>query len=427
MASSQLSTQRIPLELKLMILGQYGLTRQDLAALCLVRPFSTAGQIKLYHSYDGDYKSIALFLSTILQHKALAQYVKHVYLHGLHAPSSPTNCLETNQLNLFICHAKRLPIAGNVRSQWVRLLRHSHGEALAALLIAHLPQLQKLEIREEYQYTLRERGLSKFLILGQPIWTFTLSLHAKRPSRLPRFGYLRTIKLHCLPFSAQALSTFFSMPAVRSLHVWDVFESRIRKGAFGFGTSYISDLSFTNASISLTSLKAMILSCKSIIRFAYNCPADSHISRQYPELLEILSSFADTVETLTFRDQHWWSRNISPIRQLTPFLNLHHFTADSAVVCQDVQKYPLSSIFPACIRSIQLLDVFPSLLAQLGTSGLLNDLQVKKFPHLSKITLVRGLVLHGDGINDEIAEMFFVENGIKLEILNRVIIENGET
>jgi len=167
----------------------------------------------------------------------------------------------------------------------------------------------------------------------------------------------------------------------------------------------------------------VLLSCKSITNFTYNCPTDTLIPQYYPELLEILHSFVDTVEALIFRDQHWWSRNISPIRHLTPFLNLKHFTADSTIVCRDVRKHPLSWIFPSSIGNNRLLDVFPSLISQLGASKLLNDLQAKRFPCLRKITIVRGLVLYDDEINTHIGNL--CRNGIILEILNMASIENG--
>ena len=70
-----------------------------------------------------------------------------------------------------------------------------------------------------------------------------------------------------------------------------------------------------------------------------------------------------------------------------------------------------------------MLDVFPSLISQLGASKLLNDLQAKRFPCLRKITIVRGLVLYDDEINTHIGNL--CRNGIILEILNMASIENG--
>ena len=146
------------------------------------------------------------------------------------------------------------------------------------------------------------------------------------------------------------LASVFALPALRSLHVWDVVETRqhteLPDWAFIPSSNRISTLELTSASLSIGTLRRMILSCTQLEIFTYNCPMPRP---DFNSLVEVLSISYETLKKLTLLDQNAWSDGILPMRSLTRLTSLEHFSGDAAVLIGELDG---TGIFDMLLQSL---------------------------------------------------------------------------
>ncbi|KAH8689287.1 hypothetical protein GQ44DRAFT_765568 [Phaeosphaeriaceae sp. PMI808] len=175
-----------------------------------------------------------------------------------------------------------------------------------------------------------------------------------------------------LPSKPCDVAAVFALPALRSLHIDRVVETRRDQGLLPWefvpGSSNISTLVLTSAALPLQTLSRVLLSCIALEHFAYNGPTDSQVTRDFDLLINALSPFHNTIRTLTFLDQDTWSEEISPIHSLAVFSKLERFSGDAAVLIDLSRSFPevFPEIFPESLSEMHLVDPTSRVLYDLG-------------------------------------------------------------
>lgn len=183
----------------------------------------------------------------------------------------PHDCVE--------CFSKsivNLAVSELVKKHWTQHIVRGYKEALAALLLAHLPCLATLKIWTQDQFAPREYSASQFLLQGKPFWTLIMPQPEKGALRTPFLSNVRTLNLLSLPCPVYELASVFTLPALQALHIWDVVDKRqyqeLLTWAFIPQSNKILTLELTSAALTMETLCRMLLSCATLESFTYNCP-----------------------------------------------------------------------------------------------------------------------------------------------------------
>jgi hypothetical protein len=398
------SVHTLPLEIIVMIVESSVLTLSDIAALCCIQIFHVPAMEFLYRQFHGRKWNLEGFLRTILGSIWLASQVTEVHLDSVCAPTASEPTAET--LELFTTRLHHLHMTAQDRQQWLQYIRQGHGDALATLLLASLPNLKELHILTNNQYLYAEKHMLWFLVRFKPFQNLPIA----RPSlaKTTSFVSIQDITIQSIPsmpYSMYDLGGVFRLPGLQKLHIWDVFEPRRRgrpyQECFMPSTSNISSLSFTAANLSIKGLGRMVLCCKKLEKFAYNRPQISQASDRHGSLLGLLFTFSDTITSLEFHDYTSWMHIPSaPIISLTGFWKLQEFRGDAITLFshqvnsedESDSLLPLTHILPRSVLKLELHNVWDTLLSYLtNQEGSLGDVHLsyasRQFPLLKWVSL----------------------------------------
>ena len=232
-------------ELLYMILSY--VVQSDLVNLCRIRLFHNVAQELLYYEFHGKSRNIVSFLRTILSNERLANRVRCVYLGEL------------------------------IKEHWNRQI--SHGEILAAILLARLPRVERLDIQTWDQDLDTRHGLRDCLARRKPFWTLMMPQLTELPFHAPFLQNVRILSLYAPNCSVFDIAAVFTLPTLRSLHISGIIETpELSQCAFLPRSNNISTLALTGTTLSLQTLSQIFFSCVALEQFAYNSPTDSQIT-----------------------------------------------------------------------------------------------------------------------------------------------------
>jgi hypothetical protein len=344
------------------------LTRPDLLNQCYIRRFRNVAQDVLYQEFHTDGQNIAWFLRTVFLNKTLACRVRRVYItqsyyhRYVQYPESFVAFLTQHLLHLDIpLHVKEL---------WSQQI--THRKALATLLLAYLPKLEKLQIfstDENARYT----GISEWILSQkQPFWTLLMPKMPSMTTSLVKASFLRNVKelsLEGVSCSVCDLAEVFSLPSLRSLRIERVVHSqrdkRLTGSAFTPRSNSILRLALNESEVSRQTLEQILHSCTALEDFTYGElwdveTADPRLVQDFDSLIKILSPFHDTLKTLIFQNQDPFPSEISPIRTLSQFTTLERFsTATFALIGDGSQT---RDVFPKSLIELKLKDTLSRML-----------------------------------------------------------------
>lgn len=424
----------LPPELVLMIL-ESDLCQVDYLNLCYIRFFRHFTEQLLYQEFRGHHANLRPFLRTILGNNRLASYVQHVNLQNL-CYAAPVQSRTRGWRRLVNTRVRTLALPPAMEDYWIRQLRRGNGEALAGLLLVCLPNIKKLEVWAEDRYEYRERRLADFNMLGKPFWALSVPTFHREPvvAGTTAFTKLKEIKLLSQPFSIVDLVGVARLPSVTKVHAYDVFEPpeyqllpRIAEKC-----SNVTNLALTAATMSADALVDLILACKALQDFTYDCPADTRVPNEIQRVFEALYSHESSLENIFLRDQGPYLAQGLSSSTLKRFQQLRKFVGDGSLFYHIHNPWPLSSILPRNIENVRLHNVHPQFIASLGEPrDILNDITSVEgsealFPRLRGVSLVHGLdyfeeeesFAHSQEIGLELNGCF-VSNGVELQIVDR--------
>lgn len=264
-----------------------------------------------------------------------------------------------------------LDITSQVKEAWSQQI--THRRALAALLISHLPNLERLEITS-MDDDVRLTGISGwFLSLKQPFWTL---LMPKITTCFVKASFLRNVQelsLEGLSCSVCDLAEVFSLPSLRSLRMAPITHSQrdngLTRSTFRPKSNSLSKLALPNAKISRETLKKILHSCTALVDFTYGDrwddeTTDASVSQDFDSLIKILSPFHDTLRTLNLENQDPFPSESSPIRSLLQFTALERFLTGTFAIVDD--RGQIQEILPKSLIELELSDNYSRLISAYG-------------------------------------------------------------
>jgi hypothetical protein len=374
------------------------LTRPDLLSQCYIRQFRNAAQDVLYQEFHTDGRNVAIFLRTILFNKTLASRVRRVYmtedfLYGdMQYPES--------FVALLTQHLLHLNIPSHVKELWSKQI--THRRALAALLLSHLPRLERLEITS-MDDNHRLTGIPGwFLSQKQPFWTL---LMPKITTSFVKASFLRNVReldLEGLSCSVRDLAEVLSLPSLRSLRMAPITHSQRDKGflrsAFRPRSNGVSTLALPETRISGQTLRQVLHSCTALVDFTYGThwnDENPSVTQDFDSLIESLSPFHDTLRTLILQSQDlnpsedFPSENL-PTRSLSQFTTLERFSTGTFAII-DYGSH-IQDILPKSLIELELIDRYPTLPRAYGRDihnviRVFAEAKLKLLPNLTKMSL----------------------------------------
>jgi hypothetical protein len=344
------------------------LTRPDLLNLCYIRRFRNVAQDVLYQEFHTDGQNLALFSITILPDKTLASRVRRVYI------KEPWDSKDVQEykgsfIALLTHHLRCLNIPSHVKRIWARKI--THRRALAALLLYHLPKLERLEISAVGGIFLRD-----MFHVGPPYWTFLMNTSLVQASFLRN---IRELSLKGPSCSVRDLAEIFSLPSLRSLRMSAVYQSERDQGLtewmFQPRSNCITTLALTDSKISRQTLRRVLRSCTALKDLTYteiwNCDREGEdtftwVTQDFDSLIKSLSPFHETLRTLKLQNKPVTQipTKHSPIRTLTQFTSLEHFSTVMFAIKNHGGR--IQEILPESLIELELSDTSQSFLETYG-------------------------------------------------------------
>jgi hypothetical protein len=377
------------------------LTRPDLLSQCYIRQFRNAAQDVLYQEFHTDGRNVDMFLQTILLNKTLASrvrrvYMKKGYLYGDRRYSK-------SFVALLIQHLLDLNIPSNVKELWSKQI--THRRALAILLLAHLPKLERFEITSmgEDARISRLVGIPEWLLCQkQPFWTL---LMPKITTSFVKASFLRNVReldLEGLSCSVCDLAEVLGLPSLRSLRMAPITHSQRDEGltssAFRPRSNGVSTLALPETRISGQTLRQVVHSCTALVDFTYGTHWNAEnpsVTQDFDSLIKSLSPFHDTLRTLVLQSQDlnpsedFPSENL-PTRSLSQFTTLERFSTGTFATINDGSH--IQDILPKSLIELELIDRYSALPGAYGRDihnviRVFAEAKLKLLPNLTKMSL----------------------------------------
>lgn len=195
----------LSLDVLWMIIESNLLSKRDLLALCRVKVFSVVATQVLYRQFEGN---VYRFLATVTEKPELALHVKAAVLEDPHQVRRLRILRHWGHLgrSVYCRSVRRLSLPDHVRSCWIESLRKGEGESVMALLLAYLPNLQRLTIRE---------GPATPPSTPDGIRSSPLLWFLGTDQRLKTFPCLQEVTLKAVPISLCDFAFLFRIPTMR--------------------------------------------------------------------------------------------------------------------------------------------------------------------------------------------------------------------
>jgi hypothetical protein len=132
--------------------------------------------------------------------------VTHVTVPGLE--------LSRDLINRFTRHIVQLDVSEHGKQNWIRHISRGHGEALAALLLARLPKMEKLDICMFDIDPNMKHSFLQILPQRKPFWTLMMPKPTRSLFQKPFLRNAHTLNLLYLRCSACDMGAAFALPSL---------------------------------------------------------------------------------------------------------------------------------------------------------------------------------------------------------------------
>lgn len=331
-------------------------TRRDLLSLCCVKFFTAIATRLFYAHFEGN---VYRFLGTLARKPELARHVKRVTLNDPHQVRRLRILRQWEHLNQSVYHRsiQQLTIPDYIKDSWTTSLRKGDSGTVVGLLLAHLPNLECLSIRE-----------GPVVPLSVPFWTRSSPLYWFSGSDQEglTFQHLKEVTLHTLPFPLEEFYFLFGMPSVRKLHVHNMIERRPSQLALPPRLSNISDLGIHAVTVPATRVAQIVSSCRKLVHLVINNVHERGTHHDLPDFFTALSMQKDSLERLELKklSSRLW-RSGAPY-SFQHFVRLREIDCDAWVFDGAVPERPLSFFLPPMTRRIHIYYKHPRFLLQFG-------------------------------------------------------------
>ncbi|PSN61105.1 hypothetical protein BS50DRAFT_593432 [Corynespora cassiicola Philippines] len=410
-----MSIESLPRELISMILNASDFSSSELFALCRFPVFHHDATSLLYQSFHAKPKMLPFLLRTILFNPQYTRFIERAHFERLRVIVDMTE----DDFDLFASYVQGLSLSHEIRACWMHQLRKGNSEALGSILLTRLSNIREIKICGEDELESRN-GMPSPCFSGQiSYWSLPL-LELDQPLR-----NIKRISIDSSPVSTDTLLRLFLLPSLKSVHVWNLFESKEQRNTDRFPQpiSHVSELKIKGGSIPFTSLERILASCKILRSFAYDSPKDSQVTSCYSSLGLVLYRFLGSMEALSFVDQNAWANSISPIGSLQSFKKLQVFSCDAEVLYSLGDFKPLSSLLPTNLVRLNMHETLKEVLDNLGgPNGVLEDMTHNAaFNHLRYIYITTSM--GGTFTDKDFQNLHFQSRGTDLRLLGRLCYE----
>lgn len=387
----------LPTEVIWAILDSGPLEHRDLFAACFVRVFHAIA-FKLLHQTFPRNANIRMFLAKVLRDPRLAAQVRHLDV-------SPRSDGAGGDVLLYCNSAMRLGCPPHIKDRWIESLRAGNFAALATLLMAYLPGLQRLHIDIPWETVSPVLGLPRYL---------TAQASLDRPADLSTGWYLgflswrtafpelREVSIQGIPCPINGVAAVLSLPSLRRLHLGGMLDDDTPM-KLAPRCSNVEQLTLNSIGASLQSITDILLACRKLTRFSYRSPVNERVFRNLTALLRTLATFRHSLTEIQIRDLP-----CLPVgggsRSLAEFTSLCSLACDASVFTHPSRKSSLSALLPTSLQSIEIHEVYADFWQQFGDFVAIREDLTRTSPHgaplfrsLDEVRLVRGSELRDRG------------------------------